>query len=378
LSPASQREGRVGRKSQPAPSPRFCRRMKFRRSSREGNSDGQQPFFPSLATRLLELTTATLLPKPSMSLSMRRGFSQRLRPYLPNLNRVPGCPRPARYRQIHSAIRRTDEKTRSPILPLYFPLRPPYSSPLALPPAPARPPKFRKFSSFSPLHQTHVRNEDAENRPGRAAPGAEQQTEKAGKSAKDDSTTSGDGREEAKQEGPRQGKSPPPPPPPHGDKTPWQVFTETLRSEFKASKEWNESTKALASSAHQFTENESIKRARAAYTAASEAAGSTTSSALKNTGKAIGHGAAWAWDTPVVRGVRSGANAAGRGLDRVTKPVRETAAFKSVKEVIDDGSSSRYGGWVEKEERRKARELRQLNESKKHGRRIENMEEDPK
>ena len=24
------------------------------------------------------------------------------------------------------------------------------------------------------------------------------------------------------------------PPPPHGDKTPWQVFTETLRSEFKA------------------------------------------------------------------------------------------------------------------------------------------------
>jgi mitochondrial import inner membrane translocase subunit TIM44 len=156
------------------------------------------------------------------------------------------------------------------------------------------------------------------------------------------------------------------------------VFTETLRSEFKASKEWNESTKALASSAHQFTENESIKRAKAAYAAASEAAGSTTSSALRNTGKAIGQGAAWAWDSSVMKSVRTGASAAGRGLDKVTKPVRETAAFKSVKEVIDDGSSSRYGGWVEKEERRKARELRRLKESKKHGRRVEKLEEDPK
>ena len=169
----------------------------------------------------------------------------------------------------------------------------------------------------------------------------------------------------------------PPPPPPHGDKTPWQVFTETLRSEFKASKEWNESTKALSSSAHQFTENESVKRARAAYAAGT----STTSSALKNTGKVLGQGAAWTWETPVLRGVRAGVNATGKGLDKVTKPVRETAAFKTVKEVIDDGSSSRYGGWVEKEERRKKRELREHEEARMSGRpgkRVEKIEEDPK
>ena len=34
-----------------------------------------------------------------------------------------------------------------------------------------------------------------------------------------------------------------PPPPPHGNKSPWTVFKETLSSEFKASSEWNESTK---------------------------------------------------------------------------------------------------------------------------------------
>ena len=170
------------------------------------------------------------------------------------------------------------------------------------------------------------------------------------------------------------------PPPPHGDKTPWQVFTETLRSEFKASKEWNESTKALASSAQDFTENETVKRARSAYSQVSDTATTRTSAALKSTGKTIGQGAAWAWDTSVVQGVRKGANAVGSGIEKVTRPVRETEAFKNVRDVIDDGSSSRYGGWTEKEERRKRKEQRELNEIAKHGgkRPIAKLEEDPK
>lgn len=178
-------------------------------------------------------------------------------------------------------------------------------------------------------------------------------------------------------------KEVPPPLPPHGDKTPWQVFTETLRSEFKASKEWNESTKALASSAHQFTESESVKRARAAYEAASDVASTKTSSALRNTGKAVGRGAAWTWDTSVVKGLRAGVTATGKTIEKATRPVRATKAYKTavgeVKDVMDDGSSSRYGGWVEKEERRKQRELRELNEAKL-GRlhRAEKMEENPK
>lgn len=174
------------------------------------------------------------------------------------------------------------------------------------------------------------------------------------------------------------------PPPPHGTKSPWQVFTDTLKTEFKASKEWNESTKALSAGAHQFTENESVRKAREAYTAASSAATSGTASALKNTGKALGQGAAWTWDTTVVKGVRSGVNATGSAIDSATKPVRDTKVYKSVtgsvKDVIDDGSSSKYGGWVEKEERRKQRELRELQGASRtdsRGRKIEKMEEDP-
>ena len=201
----------------------------------------------------------------------------------------------------------------------------------------------------------------------------EEKEEEERQSSGEESSSKGEGKKEEAA----------PPPPPHGDKTPWQVFRDTLQKEFKASKEWNESTKALASSAHQFTENENIKRARAAYEHASASATSGTSSAFKSTGKAIGKGAAWTWNTPVVKGARKGVTAAGSGIEKVTRPVRDTDAYKSavggVKDAIDDGSSSRYGGWIEKDERRRQRKLRDEMASKSgQSRRTEPIVEDPK
>ncbi|PGH27385.1 hypothetical protein AJ80_00863 [Polytolypa hystricis UAMH7299] len=239
------------------------------------------------------------------------------------------------------------------------------------------PPKLDSIWNVLPaqrsFHSASVRfQEQQKSKPG---PEAEQSSEESEQSKEKEKGEEGKGEEGGKKK-----EGPPPPPPPHGDKTPWQVFTETLRTEFKASKEWNESTKALASSAHEFTESESVKKARQAYEAASGAASSKTSAALKSTGKAIGHGAAWTWDTPVVKGIRTGVNVTGQGIEKATRPVRETKAYKTavgqVKEVIDDGSSSRYGGWVEKEERRKQRELRELEELKS-GRKAAPMAEDP-
>lgn len=151
---------------------------------------------------------------------------------------------------------------------------------------------------------------------------------------------------------------------------------ETMQSEFKASKEWNESTKQLSDSAHQFTESESVRRARQAYESTTGVVSSTAGKVLKNSADAVGKGAAWTWDTNVMKGVRKGANFTGEALDKATKPLRDTEAYKSVKDVIDDGSSSRYGGWVEKEERRKARELRQKRAASIHGN-VEDIAEDP-
>ncbi|KAK3329365.1 hypothetical protein B0H66DRAFT_20815 [Apodospora peruviana] len=164
---------------------------------------------------------------------------------------------------------------------------------------------------------------------------------------------------EAKEEKQKEKKEDAPPPPPHGDKTPWQVFLETMQTELKESKEWNESTKALASGANQIAESESVRKAREAYEATTGAVASTASTVVKTTAGAIGKGASWTWETPVMKGVRKGANITGEVLDKATKPIRETEAYQNVKNVVDDGSSSRYGGWVEKEERKRRREMRQ-------------------
>ncbi|KAK4240853.1 mitochondrial import inner membrane translocase [Achaetomium macrosporum] len=167
-----------------------------------------------------------------------------------------------------------------------------------------------------------------------------------------------------------------PPPPPHGDKTPWQVFLDTMQTELKQSKEWNESTKALASSANEFVESESVRKARQAYEATTGAVSSTAEKVVKTTAGAIAKGAAYTWETPVMKGVRKGANKTGEVLDKATKPIRETEAYKNVKEVIDDGSSSRYGGWVDKEERRRRREIREKM-GQKNGEQQQVFEEDP-
>lgn len=202
------------------------------------------------------------------------------------------------------------------------------------------------------------------------------------KSGQNGESGSGDKQEGAKEEEETkkdQQKKEDAPTPPHGNKSPWQVFTETLQSEFKASKEWNESTKAIASSAQELTQNETLKRARSAYGSVADVTTSTTSKAFKTTGKAIGQSAAWAWDTTPVKGLRAGASATGKGLEKVTRPVRETQTFQSMREVIDDGSSSRYGGWVEKEQRKKIREARELKEAARTGRPVrkaEKIEED--
>ena len=257
-------------------------------------------------------------------------------------------------------------------------------SSLSLPSLPPRAATTRSFHTRHSLRQQPAKaEEDVKERVNEEPIGgtnASGEAEASEAKAKTENTSPGSDEQPAGEEGAKEqkAKDEPLPPPPHGDKTPWQVFTETLRSEFKASKEWNESTKQLAAGYQDFTQNEAIKKAKSAYTQTSDVVGSTTSAALKTTGRAIGQGAAWAWDTPVVKGLRKGAEVTGKGIEKVTRPIRETEAYKNVKETIDDGASSRYGGWMEKEERKKRRELREAKEAQNGRRPSEPMVEDPK
>jgi import inner membrane translocase subunit TIM44 len=247
----------------------------------------------------------------------------------------------------------------------------------------------RHFSSRSTLFQQAQKQPNPDVKEADPSPQSEakrsategaagEKAEEQGK--KEEAGEQKEGEEEAgeKKDGEGKDKKDKPPPPPHGDKTPWQVFTETLQNEFQASKEWNEGTKQLSAGVNDFTQNPRVQKAKTTYNQVTDAAATKTGAALKTTASAIGTGAAWTWDTMPVKGVRKVANVTGSGLEYVTRPVRESKAFKAVKDTVDDGSSSRYGGWIEKEERRKRRELRELNELERSGGRPTGpMEEDP-
>ncbi|KAL2832078.1 hypothetical protein BDW59DRAFT_139661 [Aspergillus cavernicola] len=243
----------------------------------------------------------------------------------------------------------------------------------------ANSPVSRLLSPYASLHLTRSFHVGTPRLQQKQEQQSEKKTEDSNQEKKEEAKDEKEEKKEEKEE--KDEKKEDAPPPPHGDKSPWQVFRDTLQTEFKASKEWNESTKALASSAHEFSENENIKRARAAYEAASGAATTGTSSAIKTTGRAIGKSASWTWNTPVVKGLRKGVTVTSSGLEKATRPVRETEAYKTavggVKQAIDDGSSSRYGGWIEKEERRRQRQLREEKEAKSGHRRTGPMVEDP-
>ena len=195
---------------------------------------------------------------------------------------------------------------------------------------------------------------------------AEQEAAEEGEEGKEENDEGEQQQQKKKQDAPEE--------PPHGTKTPWQVFTETLSTEFKASKEWNESTQQLSGSIHDFTQNPNVQKARTAYTKSAEAVTSTTGKVVMGTAGAIGKSAAWTWDTSVMKGVRASASAVGSGVEKATRPLRETEAYKNVKDVVDDGASHRYGGWTEKEERRKQREARAARDGT---RTPETHEEDP-
>lgn len=149
-------------------------------------------------------------------------------------------------------------------------------------------------------------------------------------------------------------------------KTPFQVFTETFRSELKKSKELQTNIKALQDETGRLSESSAFKRAREALEKSREAR-SATSRTLQRAGAAVGTAAQATWDSAPVRLTRNVASTAADGVDKLSAPIRESAAFKTVKNVVDDGASLRYGGFETREQRLARRQqelLRQAQEAK--------------
>lgn len=147
------------------------------------------------------------------------------------------------------------------------------------------------------------------------------------------------------------------------EKTPFQVFTDTFRSELKKSKELQSNIKALQDETGRLSESTAFKRARDALERSREAR-SATSKTIQRAGEVVGSAAQATWNSTPIKLTRSAMNSAADGVEKISSPIRETQTFKTVKNVIDDGSSLRYGGF-ENHEKRLARRKQELERQKK-------------
>jgi mitochondrial import inner membrane translocase subunit TIM44 len=168
-------------------------------------------------------------------------------------------------------------------------------------------------------------------------------------------------------------------PPPDPNKSPFQVFVDTFKSELSKSRELQESVKALQDESGRIGDSEALRRAKDAYAKAkerSDRAQNLTGQAIKRAANTVGQAATATWESPVVKSgrkvVSSTASSVAKGVSTATEPIRNNETFKAVSgavgEAIDDGSSSRYGGYRSREERRR---LRVEWETKRNNRRVE-------
>ena len=141
---------------------------------------------------------------------------------------------------------------------------------------------------------------------------------------------------------------------PNDPRSPLSIFRETFKKEWQKSAELQDNIKALQDASGRLGESEAYKKAREAYLKAQK--GSTiVGKTLKKTGEAVEDMAIKAWDSEIGKTTRKAAVKTAQKIDETLEPVRQTKIYKDVSEVIDDGSSSSYGGFITKEERRQKR-----------------------
>lgn len=157
-------------------------------------------------------------------------------------------------------------------------------------------------------------------------------------------------------------------------KSPLEVFFQTFRDEVKKSSELKDNIKALQDETGRVAESDAFKKAKEAYEQAQKGS-SAAGKMAKKTAEAVGDVAHKAWESPVGKGVRTTVRTSAEVADKAFEPVRKTQVYKDVSELIDDGSSTAYGGFLTKEQREALRK-RELEARQKAGKVWKPVKED--
>ncbi|CAH6720723.1 mitochondrial import inner membrane translocase subunit Tim44p [[Candida] jaroonii] len=150
-----------------------------------------------------------------------------------------------------------------------------------------------------------------------------------------------------------------------GQQSPMKVFFDTFKKEVQKSSELKENIKALQDETGRLGESDAFKKAKEAYDKAQKG-GSAAGKIASKAAEQVGDVAYKAWESDVGKGVRKTVKVGAEVADKAFEPVRKTTVYKNVSEVIDDGSSTAYGGFLTKEQRERLRQ-KELQERIKSG-----------
>ncbi|CAE7055418.1 unnamed protein product [Rhizoctonia solani] len=163
-------------------------------------------------------------------------------------------------------------------------------------------------------------------------------------------------------------------------KSPFQTFVDVLKEEIQKNRELQQNVKQLQGDVDKLQDSEAMKRAKDMYerAMASLTHSKLTSSIkenprlraaadeLKKSGikvsDAVGEAVRSLEASGFYQGITRATAAVSSAVATSTEPIRNTEAYKAISEAVaealDDSGASRYGGYEEKEIRRKLREKR--------------------
>ncbi|ODV58783.1 protein translocase subunit TIM44 [Ascoidea rubescens DSM 1968] len=146
--------------------------------------------------------------------------------------------------------------------------------------------------------------------------------------------------------------------------SPISVFFQTFKQEWAKNEQLKDDIKALQDETGRMSESEAFKKAREALEKAQKGT-TVVGKTLKKTGEVVGDAAVKAWESEAGKTTRKVVSKTAKAIDDTIEPVRQTKIYKDVSEVIDDGDSSAYGGFIDKKHRREKREM-DFKSGKKH------------
>ncbi|CAE6417278.1 unnamed protein product, partial [Rhizoctonia solani] len=176
-------------------------------------------------------------------------------------------------------------------------------------------------------------------------------------------------------------------------KSPFQTFVDVLKEEIQKSRELQQNVKQLQGDVDKFQDSEAMKRAKDMYERARltssikenprlrEAAEELKRNGIKIS-DAVGEAVRSLEASGFYQGITRATAAVSSAVATSTEPIRNTDAYKAISEAVaealDDSGASRYGGYEEKEVRRKLREKRLSKAGMQGGMaRAQRIKEDP-